>query len=179
MAKAKRGYDPEGFQAQWRRRGHALRSWLLANHTITIVDCPPSLALQVRMFLRICDGYVIPSVPDRISVRGARWLQSRLEKSNFKARPLGLAWTLYREQNERHKAMVGMMKKQAGQAGAFRKLPKPFSNIVPNATAIVRATENEDETPSLATKYTPPFAKLFQGLAREVLAAAGMPNARA
>jgi len=173
MAKAKKGYDPDRFQAAWRSRGKVLRRWLLDMYHYTIVDCPPSLALQVKFFLRICDAYVIPSVPDRISVRGARWLGERLEKGGFKARALGLAWTLYRDQNERHRAMVGMVGKQAGKTGQFANLPEPFRTIVPNATAIVRAGESEQRVATVAAKYTPPFAKVFEGLAVEIIARLG------
>lgn len=173
-AKARRGFQTtDEFRSAWGRRIGTFRAWLRKSFDFTIVDCPPSLALQVRFLLSVGDAYVIPCIPDRISVRGARWLGERLEKGRFAARPLGIAWTLYREQNDRHRTMVGLMKRSAQQPGAFQKLPKPFSTIVPNAAAIVRASDTDELQASFSSKYSPPFAKVFESLAREILARVG------
>jgi hypothetical protein len=51
MAKAKRGYHSnDEFLAFFRRRRDSLRKWLGLNFDFTVVDCPPSIALQVRVF---------------------------------------------------------------------------------------------------------------------------------
>lgn len=167
-AKARRGFKTaREFEDVWTKRRTILTRWLRREYDFTIVDCPPSLAIQVRFMLRACDAYVIPCIPDRISVRGARWLQVRVQ--SFRAPALGLAWTLYREQNELHKTMVGVVGKRAGLPGAFHSLPKPFSTIIPNSTAVVRGLETDGPFASLAAKYTPPIARVFHSLAKEIL----------
>ncbi len=172
MAKARKSADPAAFQSTWTKRVGAFSRWVSQNFDHALVDCPPSLARQVRFLLRAADGYVVPCIPDRISVRGALWLQDRMEKSSIKTRPLGVAWTLYREQNKNHKTMVGMVDAMAGRAGKFKELPRPFKTIIPNATAIVSAAERESPASTLAQKYSPEFASKFHELAREIEARA-------
>ena len=137
MAKARRGFrTTDEFRSVWTGRIGAFRAWLRKTFSYTIVDCPPSLALQVRFMLSASDAYVVPCIPDRISVRGARWLGERLEREGFAASPLGLAWTLYREGNECHRTMIGLVGKSAQHAGALRRLPRPFATVIPNATRL-------------------------------------------
>src|SRR5262245_27530262 len=53
MAKARRGYQStDEFLQVFARRRQQLRRWLAANFDFVIIDCPPSLALQVRAFLQ-------------------------------------------------------------------------------------------------------------------------------
>src|ERR1017187_8169201 len=106
MAKAKRGFHTnDEFQAMFQRRRGLLRKWLTTNYDFTIVDCPPSIALQVKVFLTVADAFVLPSIPDRLSVRGSMWLLDRIRRSGVKIHPLGTLWSLYREQNKIHRKL--------------------------------------------------------------------------
>lgn len=173
-AKARREFDPSALQATWRTRQGAFKKWVRANFDHAIVDCPPSLAGQVRFLLRASDGYVIPCVPDRISVRGALWLVERMQTAGLKAPALGVAWTLYRQQNSVHRGLVGLVGRRAadGESRRFQILPKPFKTIIPNATAIVAGAENSEPAASINQKYTREFADRFHDLATEIEAAA-------
>ena len=103
MAKARRGYkSTEEFYAIFRKRRKGMRRWLDAHFDFTIVDCPPSLALQVRAFLSVADAFVIPAIPDRLSVRGSLWLMNRIRKLGLKIEGLGTLWSLVRDQNKMH-----------------------------------------------------------------------------
>jgi chromosome partitioning protein len=63
MAKAKRGYKSnDEFLAIFRRRRETLQRWLRSNFDFTIIDCPPSIALQVKVFLSVGDCFVVPAV---------------------------------------------------------------------------------------------------------------------
>src|SRR5215469_11898135 len=107
MAKARRGYHTtEEFQKIYDRRRRLMRMWLQANADFTIIDCPPSMALQVKFFLKVAYGYIVPSVPDRLSVRGSLFLLDRIEKMGFGIKPVGTLWSLYREQNHVHRNTV-------------------------------------------------------------------------
>lgn len=167
MAKARRGFNSnEDFQAMWDKRRMILRKWLQANYDFTIVDCPPSIAIQVRFFLKVADTYVMPSIPDRLSVRGSMWLLDRIRRSGVKIQGIGTLWTLYREQNKIHRKIV----EQAGSGvEPLNLLPKPFKTVIPNAAAIAEATEPDRKPKSFSAKYTPPFAKLYRELCEEIV----------
>src|SRR5262249_28914512 len=64
MAKGKRGYRSydEWQRALDGRRRH-LTKWIQNHFDYTIVDCPPSIALQVRFLFRVADSYIVPSIP--------------------------------------------------------------------------------------------------------------------
>lgn len=131
-----------------------------------IVDCPPSVAIQVTFFLKLADTFIIPSIPDRISVRGSHYLLDRVKRGNYRISGLGTLWSLYREQNKMHRKIV-----ELGLKGdvSLASLPKPFSTIIPNAAAIDEATEPNRNPKSWAAKYTPPFAKLYRSLCQEIV----------
>jgi chromosome partitioning protein len=144
-------------------RLRAFRSWLRKNFDYTIIDCPPSLPLQVQMLVKVADAYVVPSIPDKLSVRGAVLLVDRLRRKRYRISGLGTLWSLYRDQNAIHRQFV----RWAGRRDVSAMIPKPFDTIIPNATPIVRAMESPAE--SLNAKYTPAFANLYRELINEII----------
>lgn len=167
MAKARRGHrSNDQFLAFYRRRRETLRRWLRSNYDFTVVDCPPSLALQVRLFLTVADAYIIPSVPDRLSVRGSLYLVERIQRQGMKIAGMGMLWSLYREQNRIHRKVIEAASKQNEP---FDQLPKPFKTIIPNASAIAVATEPDRNPKSFNAKYSPQFAKLYRSLCEEII----------
>jgi chromosome partitioning protein len=168
MAKAKRGYQSsEEFQKVFDRRRQSLKKWLSSNYDFTIVDCPPSIVLQVRVFLTVADGLIVPSVPDRLSVRGSLHLLDRIAKFGYsRIKPVGTLWSLYREQNHVHRAFV-----EKGGRGVepFNKLPPAFKTVIPNATAIADSGDPDKHFGSFRLKYTAQFAKLYEQLCEEII----------
>jgi chromosome partitioning protein len=144
MAKAKRGYHSnDEFLQVFDRRRKQMQRWLLANSDFTIIDCPPSVALQVKVFLSVADGFIVPSVPDRLSVRGSLYLLDRIAKLGYsRIKPVGTLWSLYREQNHVHRAIV---EKSGRRVEPYRKLPLPFKTVIPNATAIADASDPDKQ----------------------------------
>jgi chromosome partitioning protein len=168
MARARRGYHSnDEFLAIFRRRREKLRRWLRKNYDFTIVDCPPSVALQVRVFLSVGDCYVIPAIPDRLSVRGSLYLLDRLQKLPVKLAELGTLWSLYRDQNPLHRRTLKLAAERIDPY--FRQLPLPFETIIPNAAAIAEATEPGRRPRSFTAKYTSPFARLFHSVCEEIV----------
>jgi chromosome partitioning protein len=153
------------FHAARDRRLQAFRKWLNVNFDYTIIDCPPSLAIQVQMLVKVADAYIVPSVPDKLSVRGCRYLVERLRRKKFNLPGLGTLWSLYREQNTIHRETISGA--CHGQE-LFSELPKPFETIIPNATAIARALESSD--PSLDVKYSREIANTYRELVDEIVA---------
>jgi chromosome partitioning protein len=144
-------------------RLRAFRSWLRKNFDYTIIDCPPSLPLQVQMLVKVADAYVVPTIPDKLSVRGAVLLADRLRRRRYKISGLGTLWSLYREQIDIHREFVrwGRRRDVSGM------IPKPFETIIPNATHIVRAMGSPAE--SLNAQYSPAFANLYRQLVSEIV----------
>jgi chromosome partitioning protein len=167
MAKARHGYrSTDEFNAIFQRRRELLRRWLRANFDFTVIDCPPSIALQVKVFLTVADAFILPAIPDRLSVRGSLWLLDRLRRMGVKIQGLGTLWSLYREQNKLHRKVV---EAAAGGVEPYNQLPRPFETVIPNAAAIAEALEPDRRPKSFSAKYTPQFARLYRALCGEIV----------
>ena len=168
MAKARRGYhSPDEFVKMLSSRRHRLRTWLNKNYDFTIVDCPPSLPLQIKFFLVTGEYFIVPSVPDRLSVRGSLYLLDRLKNLGIKRlEPLGVLWSLYRKQNAMHGRM---MQHVADRIKPYDRLPEPFETVIPNSAAIADSTEPDHTPASFTVKYSPKFAKLYRELCHEII----------
>jgi chromosome partitioning protein len=167
MAKARRGHKSnDEFLAMFERRRATLRRWLKQNYDFTIVDCPPSIAIQVRTFLAVADSFVVPSIPDRLSVRGSLYLLDRIRRMGYRINGLGTLWSLYREQNAMHRKMIEVVSKGVEP---FHNLPRPFKTIIPNAAKIAEATEPDRKPRNFNAKYTTEFAKLYRSLCEEIV----------
>jgi chromosome partitioning protein len=174
MAKARRGYrSNDEFLQVLRRHRKRLRRWLENHYDMVLVDCPPSLALQVKVLLGTADGFIVPCVPDRLSVRGSIYLMHRLATLGFKSiRPVGTLWSLYRVQNRVHQQIVTRARQRAEP---YDKLPVPFETVIPNAAAISDATDPDARPASFRAKYTREFADLYEKVCDEVMARVGWP----
>jgi chromosome partitioning protein len=168
MAKAKRGYQSnDEFLKTWGRRRAQMTKWLSSRFDYVLVDCPPSLAIQVKFLLPVADGFIVPSVPDTLSVRGSLYLLDRLQKLGYsRLRPIGTLWSLYREQNRVHREVV---EKTAAAIAPFDTLPRPFETIIPNMAAIADANEGEKSSKTFKHKYGK-AASLFESLSEEIIA---------
>jgi len=166
VAKAKRGYHTnEEFNAIFKRRKAMLRKWLIGSYDHVIVDCPPSIAMQVKVLLPIADAFVIPSVPDRLSIRGCISLIDRVRRTGIKTQPLGILWSLFRKQDRIHCKHVSDAQ---SMKGVFRVLPKSFKTVIPNAAPIAKAFQNSENFHSHSAKYTTNGARLFNQLCQEI-----------
>ena len=141
--------------------------WFDANFDfVLIVDCPPSLALQVKVFLAVADTFIIPAIPERLSVRGSLCLLERIKRLGVKIDGMGTLWSLYRDQNKMHCDTVDAASKGIDPYG---RLPVPFKTIIPNAAAITTASDLRCKPRSFTDKYTPQFSKLYRSLCSEIL----------
>src|SRR5262245_50712746 len=171
MARGQRGYHSHD---EWLRmlnhRRRQLKNWIQDNFDYAIVDCPPSIALQVKFLFPVADSYVIPSIPDRLSVRGSLFLVDRIRSHGYKIASLGTLWSLYRAQNQTHRAII---EKIGTEQVRMKLLPKPFETIIPNATAISQATELGPAPRSFDAEYSSEIAKLFERVSEEIILRSG------
>jgi chromosome partitioning protein len=167
MAKARHGFKSnDEFNAIFRRRRDLMRNWLNSHFDFTIIDCPPSIALQVKVLLTVADAFVLPAIPDRLSVRGSLWLLDRIRRLGVKIDGLGTLWSLYREQNKMHRRIV---EHAAKRVEPYNALPRPFETVIPNAAAIAEASEPNRHPRSFTAKYTPQFARHYRDLCEEIV----------
>jgi chromosome partitioning protein len=167
MAKARHGFkSTDEFNDIFRRRRDMMRKWLKSNFDFTIIDCPPSIALQVKVFLTVANAFVMPAIPDRLSVRGSLWLLDRIRRLGVKIDGLGTLWSLYREQNKMHRRVV---EHAAKRVEPYNALPRPFDTVIPNAAAIAEASEPNRHPKSFSAKYSPQFARYYRDLCEEIV----------
>ena len=167
MTKAKREHRSlDEWRRELNKKRRILHRALDGTYDYVLVDCPPSLAMQVQVLVTIADAYIIPTIPDQLSVRGSEALLDRLRRGNFKSvRPLGLIWSLYRQGAPVHRQMV----ERAGRREPpFDELPAPFSAIIPNAARIAESMEPGKAYPTFVAKYTTDFARRYRGLCAEI-----------
>lgn len=143
-----------------------LRQWLEDNYDYTIIDCPPSLAVQVRFLMSVAHGFIVPCVPDRLSIRGSVYLMNRVRGLNHKIRPVGTLWSMYRSAVVTHKSYI-----EAAAAGRadLAALPPAFKTVIPHAAKITEAAEGKTTPASFTKKYTAEFAAHYENLCDEIV----------
>lgn len=156
----------EEFLRSFQRHLAALKAHLHEQYNFILVDCPPSFALQVHYLMKVADGFVIPCIPDRLSVRGAIWLLERLRRAGFsRPHPVGTLWSLYRTNVAMHNAVIDAA---AHGEEPLDQLPRPFNTIIPNASKILSATDGGQHPRTYSAKYSPQFAGLYGNVCTEL-----------
>ncbi len=123
--------------AIFRRRRELLRRWLRSNYDFTIIDCPPSIALQVKVFLTVATPSSSRAIPDRLSVRGSSgcWTASEARGQDRRAGHALVALP------GAEPAAPRRWNRAEANGSLLQRLPRPFETIIPNAAAIAEATE--------------------------------------
>jgi chromosome partitioning protein len=167
MAKTRRGFNTsDEFIRALSARRKQMRAWLRANYDYTLIDCPPSLTIQVKILLGVADCFIVPCIPDRLSVRGSRFLLDRIRRRGNKIAGLGTLWSLFRKQAPMHRKLVELAERRVPP---FDQLPEPFETVIPKAARIAEATEPGQKPRSFRQKYSLEFAKLFESIGDEIV----------
>ncbi|WP_417739139.1 ParA family protein [Rosistilla oblonga] len=173
----------DDFQTNYAKGGHGFHTWQdfrklfnanrlqfrrwLKQFAYVIVDCPPSLSLQVKLFLGIADGYVVPCQPNRLSIRGLLWLSDRIHNYRYKTVCLGTLWSMCRGNDRMHKAII---EGAANNHAQLRDLPTPFETTVPLAANIAHAGELTDKQPkTFRAKYGTEFGRIYEQICEELM----------
>ncbi len=167
MAKAKQGYQSnEEFLRRLNRLRNTFARWCNDHYEYTIIDCPPTFVIQVLFLLGCAEFFIIPTIPDRLSVRGSLYLLERLRLRGYKKiKCLGTLWTMVRRQVSTHLKIIELEEKQSGE---YAKMPKPFRTIIPNMSAIADAMELQQEYTSFHAKYQYKPSRLYEQLCEEI-----------
>ncbi|HEV2235728.1 MAG TPA: ParA family protein, partial [Ktedonobacterales bacterium] len=136
-----------------------------------LIDCPPSLGIVTLNGLAFSDSYVIPVVPDILSVLGIPPILDRIEHfaraTRRNIRALGIVISKMRTQTLLHGEMLRRLREDFVE----RRFPIVFESIIPESTRIAEAANVIAPVNTLAQKYGNggPFEEL-SSLTREYLA---------
>lgn len=174
----------DDFQTNYAKGGHGFRTWddfkglfssnrnrfkrwLHKNFSYVIVDCPPSLALQVKLLLGVSDSYIIPCQPNRLSIRGSMWLRERIQTAGYKKDSIGTLWSMCRGNDRMHQEVID---RAAEGRGIFKGLPNAFETRIPLAANIAHAGELTDRHPrTFRSKYGTEFGKIYENVCEEII----------
>lgn len=126
---------------------------LLPAYDIVLIDCPPSLGLITQNGLAISDYYLMPVIPETMSLHGIPQIVSRINRfkrltgSDIKA--LGLIATRYREQNSDHPLNLSDLRAGAQKKGYARV----FDTIIHESSTAANAVDFRRQAATLRDKY--------------------------
>lgn len=135
-----------------------------------LIDCPPSLGVVTLNGLAISDTYLVPVVPDILSVLGIPPILDRVERfgsrTRHNIRALGIIISKMRQQTLLHNEMLRRLREDFVE----RHFPPVFQTVVPESTRIAEAANVLAPINTLAQKYGTggPYEELSM-LAREYL----------
>ena len=130
---------------------------LIPDYDFVIIDCPPNLGLVTQNGLYFSDYYLVPCIPDILSVYGIPQIQHRIEMMKNPVRgdsvkgtlaPLGVVITKYREDNPLHKGITKLLRQK-------NLLGRVFKTMVADSVHISKAADYLRKTDSLENKYGP------------------------
>lgn len=148
--------DFEGYE-----RGpiYALRDALrevLPRYDHVLIDCPPSLGIVTLNGLAISTAYLIPVVPDLLSVLGIPPILDRVEHfgrcTRRDIRAMGIIVSKMRAQTVLHSEMVRRLREDFVE----RRFPLVFGTMVPESTRIAEAADVLAPVHTLQQKYGHP-----------------------
>lgn len=135
-----------------------------------LIDCPPSLGVVTLNGLAFSDSYLIPVVPDILSVLGIPPILDRVERfgnrTKHNIRALGIIISKMRQQTLLHNEMLRRLREDF----VDRHFPAVFQTVVPESTRIAEAANVLSPINTLAQKYGAggPYEEL-SALTREYL----------
>lgn len=136
-----------------------------------LIDCPPSLGIITLNGLAISDSYLIPVVPDLLSVLGIPPILDRIDHFGMATRrnirALGIIISKMRAQTLLHNEMQRRLREDF----VDRRFPPVFQTIIPESTRIAEAANVLAPVNTLQQKYGTggPYEELSE-LTREYLA---------
>ncbi|MFB3785816.1 MAG: ParA family protein [bacterium] len=168
MARARRGHQSNReFMIRLNRLRCGFTRWCNNHYDYTLIDCPPSFAIQIQFLLASAEYFIVPSIPDRLSVRGSLYLLERIRMRGYtRIQCLGTLWSMVRVQIRNHTDIIKMAKNRVAEYAA---LPRPFETSIPNMAAIAEAMDSQREFPHFRAKYQTQASNLYRDLCMEIM----------
>jgi len=149
---------------------------MLQNYDIVLMDCPPSLGLITQNGLAVSDYYLIPVIPEALSIHGIPQIISRVNRfkrqTGVGIQTLGLVATRYREQNREHLHNLNDLR-AGNQKKGYQRV---FEAVINESSQAANAMDFRKQPRSLREKYgnKRPYNE-YQQLTTEVLHYVGKP----
>jgi chromosome partitioning protein len=141
---------------------------VLDTYDHVLIDCPPALGVVTQAGLLLSDVYLVPVVPDILSLQGVLpvlELIARLaRRMNHPVAPLGTIVSKYHPRNRLHQRIVAELRRGAA-AGTY---PALLGTMVPDLPRIAEAADISARVHSLRQKYGPAH-RVLGALTREFL----------
>jgi len=134
-----------------------------------LIDCPPSLGIVTLNGLAISNTYLIPVVPDILSVLGIPPILDRIDhfasSTRHNIRALGIVISKIRSQTILHNEMVQRLRDDF----LDRRFPLVFDTMIPESTRIAEAADVMAPVHTLQQKYGGGSYEYLSELTREYL----------
>jgi chromosome partitioning protein len=147
----------------------ALRDQLsgaLDGYDHVLVDCPPALGVVTQSGLLISDFFLIPVVPDILSLQGVVPVLDLIESFGWRTdhaiAPLGTVVSKHNRRSHLHARILGELRRGT-QTGLY---PPLFATLVPESSPIAAAADIYARPRTLRQKYGPAHA-ILSALTRE------------
>lgn len=142
----------------------------LDEYDVVLIDCPPNLGIITLNGLIISDYFLIPCIPDILSTYGIPQILNLIEsfskESNHSISPLGIVFSMYRQQHDLHASTVKRFKKDY-ESGIS---PRVFNTKIPLASKISGAMDFKSTANTIKQKYGyDELYENFEKLANEFL----------
>ncbi|MDD3269089.1 MAG: AAA family ATPase [Syntrophomonadaceae bacterium] len=143
---------------------------MLSDYDIALIDCPPSLGLITQNGLAISDYYLIPVIPETMSIHGIPQIVSRVNRfkrqTGLETQAMGIVATKYRQQNQEHLHNLSDLRAGAQKKGYQRLL----ETVIHESTPAANAVNFRLQPAKLRDKYASPRPfNEYRDLSREVL----------
>lgn len=143
---------------------------MLTDYDFVLIDCPPSLGIITQNGMAISDYYLIPVVPETMSLHGISQIVTRVNRFKRQTgsgiQPLGIVATRYRLKNNEHVLNLDDLRAGAQQKG-YQRL---FETVIHESTSASNAINYRRHPAKLRDKYASPRPfNEYRDLTREVL----------
>lgn len=121
-----------------------------------LIDCPPNLGLITKNGIEISDYYLIPTIPDMLSIYGLPQIIKTINKltdiRTLKIKCLGLVITKYQSNSNRHNQVRAYELPSRFKQLGFEPAPI-FNTVMPQADATASAMDFETPIKTFKQKY--------------------------